>query len=612
MWYSYFNYKWIILIILCVYNFSCFFKNYINENNKTNSIDSNIPKNKLIEENFFVFDSEKLEQVKSHMYGFTISEKGILTDNYYKQLGKYKKPEPQGVYIMIRKIGNKIMINQDFYGNFGLYFYERKDTGYFAISNSFLLLQEYLVGKQNLSFNKDYADNFIISELCSFSIHDTLINEIIQVPSNSYLVINIYTKKIKFCHLKYKEFTVPLESSEGMKIIDKWMDKWVYIIRSLQKQTDNISFDLSGGFDTRTLLTILLNSGINLEDILINSSKDKEHGHDEDLNIAKNISSKLGFKINNLNLHKNTTKWSLEDTIFCTIYSKLGFHKEFYLKNEFYNNPLFSFSGSGGEDLRGYPGYPIKKYIETFFYKEIPSHKEEFYNSSVRILNKSVNILKKDKIFNNDYEISYLLYSKAVGKNHFGKAALEAYMANIFFIQPLMDPDLKKIKYDINGELSHDFVAYIYIRFFPELIKFPFQGNRTLNSESIKKAINLNNKYIPYKKKSNYNNKFFIDITKNISVDNKKDNLTGYEYLKQLFNSAKFINLIKKKYDNKVYNWAKGYSHISKYFPLRHEYGLFAIAVTIENLILNQNYMNSIKINLSKSRKLMKINIKKT
>ena len=602
MSYSYYNFKWIFLIILCVYNYSSLYKNYINENTKTNNINSDISNNKLIKENFFVIDSEKLEKVKSRMYGFTISEKGILTDNYYRQLGKYEKPEPQGVYIMIRKIRNKIIINQDFYSNFGLYFYERKDTGYFAISNSFLMLQEYLLGKQNLSFNKEYADNFIISELCSFSIHDTLINEIIQIPSNSYLVINIYTKKIKFYGLKYKEYTVPLESYEGIKIIDKWMDKWGYIIRSLKKQTDNIIFDLSGGFDTRALLTILLNSGINLEDILINSSKDKEHGHDEDLNIAKNISSKLGFKINNLNLYKNTTKWSLEDTIICTIYSKLGFHKEFYLKKEFHNNPLFSFSGSGGEDLRGYPGYPIKKYIETIFYRDIPNHKEEFLNSSIMLLNKSVNLLKKEKIFNNDYEISNCLYSKAVGKNHFGKAALEAYIANIYFIQPLMDPEIKKIKYDINGELSHDFIAYIYIRFFRELINFPFQGNRTLNSESIKKAINLNNKYKPYEKKMNYNSKFYIDISRNISACNKKDNLNGYEYLKQLFNSAKFINLIKTKYDNKVYNWARGYSHISKYFPLRHEYGLLAIAITIGNLMFNKSFMDIIKINLTKSR----------
>ena len=121
------------------------------------------------------------------MYGYSISKYGILTDNYYKKIGEYKEPEPQGIYIMIRKNMNEIKINQDFQGGYGLYLYENKDKKYFALSNSFLLLEEYLIGKQNLSLNKDYADNLILSELCSFSLEETLINEIKQVPTNSFI-----------------------------------------------------------------------------------------------------------------------------------------------------------------------------------------------------------------------------------------------------------------------------------------------------------------------------------------------------------------------------------------------------------------------------------------
>ena len=83
---------------------------------------------------------------------------------------------------MVRNIGKEIILNQDFYGSFGIYLYENKDTGYFALSNSFLLLETYLIGKQNISFNKDFSDNFIISELCTPSIHETLINEINFFP----------------------------------------------------------------------------------------------------------------------------------------------------------------------------------------------------------------------------------------------------------------------------------------------------------------------------------------------------------------------------------------------------------------------------------------------
>ena len=78
--------------------------------------------NKLIEEIFFVIDSYNLENIQSHMYGFCIPQKGILIINYYNEKGYYEEPESQGSFIMIRKKGNKIKINQDNNGCYGLFF----------------------------------------------------------------------------------------------------------------------------------------------------------------------------------------------------------------------------------------------------------------------------------------------------------------------------------------------------------------------------------------------------------------------------------------------------------------------------------------------------------
>ena len=121
---------------------------------------------------------------------------------------------------MIRIMQNEIKIVQDFHGSFGLYFYENKKTNYFALSNSFLLLEEYLIGKQNISLNKEFADNLIISNLCSTSIFETLIEEIITLPPNSFIIINKTKKSFKINHIDYRENTIPLESEEGLKIID--------------------------------------------------------------------------------------------------------------------------------------------------------------------------------------------------------------------------------------------------------------------------------------------------------------------------------------------------------------------------------------------------------
>ena len=376
-------------------------------------------------------------------------------------------------------------------------------------------------------------------------------------------------------------------------MLDNWIDKWGYIIRSIRKKTDNTYFDLSGGFDTRTVLSIMLSSGVDINNISIRSAKDKVHGHDEDLMIANNISLKFGFKLNNLTLDNNFTDLSAKDTIFCTLYTKLGFHKEFYLKNKFFNKPRYAFTGGGGEYIRGSPYCPINKFIEILSSKgnEIVGNGEKFYKSSKRICQKNVDILKKERKYNNDFEISSDFYS-GILKNHFGKLAVEGFLANLYFLQPLIDPDLRKLKFDVIGKERHDLVTYIYVRYAHDLIYFPFQGNRSLFPESIKKAKRLNNKLSKYIIKSDYNENFFIDDKRkspipSLSIDKKN----AINYFNELFKSSKFISIISKIYDKNVIKWARDYSEQSNFFPLRHYYALLAIAITIKELELNKLYM---------------------
>ena len=302
-----------------------------------------------------------LKEVKSHMYGFSVSIKGILTNNYYKNIDYNEMPEPTGTYVLVIKKNYEIKVSQDYNGGFGLYLYENRKAGYFALSNSFLLLEEYLVRKKiDLTLNKEFSDNFILSQLCSSIIQETIVKEIICLPPNSYIIIDIEKKLLKINYIDYKERTVSLDSEEGLKIIDKWMDKWGYIFRSLEKKTKNILFDLSGGFDTRSVLSILLTSGIDIKNLSVNSYIQKSYM--EDLIISSNISSKYGIKLNEITLDNNSIKWSFEDTLSSPMYSKIGFNKWFLLVGKFFNKPRFYIQGNGGELIRGFPGHPIEKY----------------------------------------------------------------------------------------------------------------------------------------------------------------------------------------------------------------------------------------------------------
>lgn len=164
-----------------------------------------------------------------------------------------------------------------------------------------------------------------------------------------------------------------------------------------------------------------------------------------------------------------------------------------------------------------------------------------------------------------------------------------------------MDPDIKKLKFDINGSSSHDLIAFIYTRFSHDLINFKFQGNRTLNPESIKNAENLIGKISPYKIKSNYNKNFFIDNSRKSPVSNSKNNITANDYLKELFKNPIFFENVVKVYDQGIYNWAKEYSKKTNYYPLRHGYGLLTTAITTELLYINQKYLKKLNNIIFKS-----------
>ena len=74
-----------------------------------------------------------------------------------------------------------------------------------------------------------------------------------------------------------------------------------------------------------------------------------------------------------------------------------------------------------------------------------------------------------------------------------------------------MDPDIRKIKYNMNRNTTHDLLAYTFIRFSPDLINYPFNKNRSLSPESIKRAKKLERNLSTYKRRYDYNDNILID-----------------------------------------------------------------------------------------------------
>ena len=203
----------------------------------------------FVKSNFFVISKDDdLSKVQSNIYGFQIKHGA----------------EKVGYFVKISCNIDWINISVDSYGMGIIFEYQNGD--YWAISNSFYLLTDY-VSKRNktLTINEDYLQLFAkINAITTVSYTETLFNEISVVPSNRELRIFKETKGLVYKNFKENNHLV-MGSSESLEYIDQWANKWIAIIQSLVISGSQINLQLSGGFDSRLILALVLASGIDLE-----------------------------------------------------------------------------------------------------------------------------------------------------------------------------------------------------------------------------------------------------------------------------------------------------------------------------------------------------------
>ena len=231
---------------------------------------------------FFLLDSENLDRVESGFYGFTLENGAVTQDPKGPLTG-------DGAYISVVRSGDTVTVSQDFLGCWGLYLFETE--GYFALSSSFPMLLDHVMRRFPLTLNREYADYFLPADLSSASFSETLVDQIRLLDRASVVKIGISGKCLSLEHIDYEENTVRVDTPQGMALLDSWFAKWTGLIRNLKAKTNNIQTDLSGGFDSRLVLSLLLGSRVNLKDVFIFSIEDTLHTHSEDF--AQAITDKI-------------------------------------------------------------------------------------------------------------------------------------------------------------------------------------------------------------------------------------------------------------------------------------------------------------------------------
>ncbi len=459
-------------------------------------------------------------------------------------------------------------------------------------------LVEYVKTRQPMTLNMDYADFFMPADLCSVAYGETLVREISCLDRSARVEIDVREKTLCTCMKDYLENTVDPTSAEGIQLLDGWFTKWTGLIRNLKAQTNNMQTDLSGGFDSRLTISLLLGAGVDVSDVFVFSIQNKLHTHAEDFEIATAIANHYGFQLNHSS--KLTPGIAMEgprDVLDISMYTKLGFHKQMYSQLRYFARTRYNFVGNGGECVRDYWNMSAGKYIE-----EAVRRAKNWPNDTAPRMEAAIRRILKDSLegIRNKFEgfgrplrpedMTLNLYRETRCRNHFGKAIVEQFMANSITFAPLLDPMLHRLRR--NDSVCGDknlLTAIIYTRFCPELMNFKFDNKRFIKPNTIGYARKVNKRFPfhnPWKENVPPVQEELHGYVRSVTQEILTDIMMG------VFRSHEIRDPFVSLYGDLGYDMVAKDVQTRKFHPLQNAYAAIAVSWVSQEIAIGRNIIS--------------------
>lgn len=546
------------------------------------------------EDHFFFIDSESLDAVETRLYGYCLVEEGedvrVGTESF--------APQGDGSYIYIHRDGARIDIWQDYVGSYGIYLY--RDGDYFALSSSLLLLLEKLSGKHPLHLDRAYANLLFVSWHSSLTCRRTIVEEVQLLDRGLRIAIDVERKSLSFERIDYGENSISIDTAEGMDVLDAWYDRWTAIFRSVARKSSNIKVNLSGGFDSRMVFMLALESGIDLNKILIYSVHDGLHTHKEDYEIASQIAKRYGFT---LNREPSTAKtdYGLQDSVNLSFYTKLTLHNQMYYKPSRYDERHYAFPGNGGEILRSYWGSSRESYIENQVEKtrRFPlSVQRELESSAREVLgDEFLRLDEKYGFSQNDSNILDRFYQDGRCRHHFGKGAVESFFANDILLTPLLDRELIKINHYQKGcDDGALLIALIFVRYREDLLDFSFDSGRSVDPKTIEYARELCKRFPRRDEGKGLAQDVVFGEEAPVRTYVPEDGEAGDDsldsYAGRLLESRMVRGIFLSQFDDSVYRDAANHRDRIKFHPLQKFYPVYSVARVMQHVYARDSFLS--------------------
>lgn len=555
--------------------------------------------------NFFFIDSTNTKSINPFFVGYALSTNPAHTDldalmsdeTLYEQ-------SIDGCFVSCQCIDDRLVVSQDAFGSFGLYFYQADD--YFALSNSFFTLIENLADKTNLTLNRDFTDHLLFAGYSTFSCTETPVNEISCLPRNSSVLIDIIANKVNLHSKPGVAESITLGTRKSIEIIDAWHARWTGLFEktmTMQNQSQAIfKADITAGMDSRLCLMLLLSSSIDLSSTWFATWEDDTHTHIEDLEISALLAQRYGFQTNTLPQGLYRKQLDLRTALNNSFYPKLGFHRQMFFNSTRTDIPLMHLRGAGGEIIRKYDYETLDELQEDAERKEINIGAGTISSDgNRRVLERNKEFLEKlvDEDLDNP-RYGHFIFKEAVNKSHFGKWMVEDYLINSITLAPTEDHELQKIANPPGCE--NLLYVVLLMRFRPDLLDFPFDGNRSFDEETLRRARIINDTFKDDLSESNSNDTLHTDFNLILKPANAadypcnsladrigsdietSDYSNPYDWCKAAFESPSIKDRFLACYTDPFYSFAKEKAARHVWQPLDQIYATLAVAETTKTI----------------------------
>jgi len=493
-------------------------------------------------EDFFLLTSENCPTMISAFYGYHYDGNAI---SIRANPGTLLEFESAGIFVNIQTIGDRIIIQQDFFCSFGLYIFREK--GYWAISNSFYLLARFLSDKFQLTVNDEYIALFL-ADMIPVSLTETAIREITELAQGEYVVINAQSKELDLERMAWNLANVNMFSPEGIALIDAWHARYSRILRAIIKSGFVLSADLSGGFDSRAAFTALFKPDL-YRDAYVYAPNDSIHTHADDYRIAGQIASLYGFPLRKL--EASYRRLSPLKAILNSLKTKFFFHTQLYFKSHYFTRPVFNLNGGAGEVFRAMPDWNGENFINIAAPRNTVLGKD-IQEPVRRILRRTWEQIKASYPEKIPDAIKIYRYTRV--KNHFARTGAESFLCNLISVAPFMDPVLYKLDINPLGVTDRNtFFAFILARFMPDSLAQGFDKGRKFLPETIQFATRFNEEF-PYQEKKG-GKKFVINSGEKIFSNEYilPGANSATRYFLEIYKSHDVRDFIQNKYGVNIY-----------------------------------------------------------